>query len=434
MDVCVVALGKVGLPVAVQFASRGLRVRGCDVHAPTVAMVNAGEPPFPGEAELDVRLADAVRGGLLTAHTDTADAVRQSDVIVVLVPLIVDADRVPDFRALDAATRDIAKGLKPGALVIYETTLPVGTTRHRFGPMLAEGSGLRLNDDFSVAFSPERVFSGRIFRDLRKYPKVVGGLDERATEAAAAFYEAGLEFELRPDLPQGNGVWRLGGAEDAELCKLIDTTYRDVNIALANEFSVFADRIGSDLGPVIEAANSQLQAYILRPGIAVGGHCIPVYPYLYLSTHQDATLPAASRVVNESMPGYAVSRLASLMGGLTGCRVVVLGASYRGGVKESAFSGVFSVVQELARAGAVPLVHDPLYSDDELRALGFEPYHLGERCEGAVVQADHAVYRTLGPDDLPGVRAVLDGRDWLTVSNFTDRQVPVAVIGRSGKR
>ena len=170
-----------------------------------------------------------------------------------------------------------------------------------------------------------------------------------------------------------NGVWDLGSAEAAEFTKLAETTYRDVNIALANEFARFAEATGINVYEVIEAANSQPYSHLHRPGISVGGHCIPVYPRLYLAGDPDARLPAAAREVNEAVPARAVHLLAELTGGLSGLRVAVLGAAYRGGVKETAFSGVFAIVRELALLGAVPLVHDPLYSDSELRELGLSP-------------------------------------------------------------
>ncbi len=180
------------------------------------------------------------------------------------------------------------------------------------------GSGLRLGDDLFVCHSPERVFSGRIFEDLRKYPKLIGGLDDPSSKRAAEFYEAVLDFDERPDLARGNGVWDLGSVEAAELAKLAETTYRDVNIALANTFAMYADSIGVDVFGVIEASNSQPFSHVHQPGIAVGGHCIPVYPRFYLSGDPSASLVAVARDVNETMPGYAVSVLSSMLESIAG--------------------------------------------------------------------------------------------------------------------
>lgn len=410
MKVCVVALGKIGLPLAVQFARSGLDVIGADVNDATVASINDGVVPFPGEAFLDEYLAEVLSAGRLRATTDTTAAVAESQVVVVVVPLVVGDDKQPDFGAMDAATRSIAAGVRPGTLVVYETTLPVGTTRDRFAPMLADGSGLALGSELFVAFSPERVYSGRIFADLRAYPKLVGGIDDVSTQRAVEFYEQALQFDPRPDLDRPNGVWNLENAEAAELAKLAETTYRDLSIAYANELAMFADTHGIDVMRVISACNSQPFSHIHNPGIAVGGHCIPVYPRFYLAGDPDAQLPAAARAVNDGMPEYAVQRLASYVGDLRGRHVAVLGAAYRGGVKETAFSGVFGTVAALQRRGAVATVHDPLFDDDELESLGLTPYHLGEPCDAAMVQAEHVEYRHLGPDDLGGATVLVDGR------------------------
>ncbi|MBX3193990.1 MAG: nucleotide sugar dehydrogenase [Microbacteriaceae bacterium] len=430
MKIAVIGMGKIGLPLAAQYASRGHDVVGVDVNPLTVEAINSGLEPFPGEAHLQERLQELVPAGRLRATADYADAVPGADAIVVVVPLFVDEETAqPDFGWMDSATRSLGEQLTAGTLVAYETTLPVGTTRTRWKPMLEEVSGLTEGSDFHVVFSPERVLTGRVFADLRKYPKLVGGLSEEGARRAVGFYEEVLEFDERADLPRPNGVWDLGSAEAAELAKLAETTYRDVNIGLANQFARFAETSGIDIYQVIEASNSQPYSHIHQPGIAVGGHCIPVYPRLYLWSDPDATVVSAARAANAGMPEHAVAMLEEAHGDLTDQRVAVLGAAYRGGVKETAFSGVFGVVGALRARGAEPLVHDPLYTDEELERLGFTPYHLGEQVDAAVVQADHAEYRDLGPGDLPGIRTFVDGR---RVSG-ADRWPGIAyrVIGRA---
>ena len=418
MKITVVALGKIGLPLAVQFADRGHEVIGADANAAVVDLIGRGVEPFPGEAFLQEKLSAVVADGRLRTTTDTTAAVRESDAVVVVVPLFVDNDGVPDFGWMDSATKDIARGLRPGTLVSFETTLPVGTTRERWKPMLEEGSGLVEGTDFHLVFSPERVLTGRVFADLRKYPKLIGGLTEAGAARAREFYEAVLEFDERPDLERGNGVWDLGSAEAAEMAKLAETTYRDVNIGLANQFARFAAQRGIDVFEVIDASNSQPYSHIHRPGIAVGGHCIPVYPRLYLWKDPEATVVRAAREANAAMPAYTVNLAESLHGDLSGATVAVLGASYRGGVKETAFSGVFPAVEALRAKGAKVLVHDPMYTDEELAGYGWDAYHLGDPVDVAIVQADHAEYRDLTQDDLKGVRTVVDGRRVLDPSSF----------------
>jgi UDP-N-acetyl-D-mannosaminuronic acid dehydrogenase len=220
-------------------------------------------------------------------------------------------------------------------------------------------------------------------------------------------------------------VRSLGSAEAAELSKLAETTYRDINIAFANELARYADTLGIDVLSVIDAANSQPYSHVHRPGIAVGGHCIPVYPRFLLAGDADARLPVVAREVNERMPAYA----ADLLGDVDGRRVVILGVAYRGGVKETAFSGAFALRDALAGRGAEVVAHDPLFGDDELRALGFTPWDGTSPIDAAVVQADHDVYATFGPDDLPGAGVVVDGRGIIDAARFRPG-VPVRRIGR----
>jgi len=411
VKISVVALGKIGLPLAVQFADMGHEVVGVDVQQAVVDKVNAAVEPFPGEAHLQEKLETLVPAGRLRATTDYADAIPGSDAVVIVVPLFVnDETWEPDFGWMESATRSLAQHLSPGTLVSYETTLPVGTTRNRWKPMIEEISGLVEGEDFHLIFSPERVLTGRVFADLRKYPKLVGGLTPEGTAKGIEFYKQVLRFDERPDLPEGNGVWDMGSAEAAEMAKLAETTYRDVNIGLANQYAKFAAAHGIDVFKVIKASNSQPYSHIHLPGIAVGGHCIPVYPRLYLHTDPDATIVRTAREANMTMPGYTVGLLEGALGELTGKTVVVLGASYRGKVKETAFSGVFPTVAALERRGARALVHDPMFSDDELREHGLKPYRLGEETNAAIVQADHPEYAGLRPQDLPGVEALVDGR------------------------
>jgi nucleotide sugar dehydrogenase len=286
-------LGKIGLPLAVQFASKGHEVVGVDVNRQVVDLINAGTEPFPGEAHLQEKLSELVPAGKLRATTDYADAVPEADVVVLVVPLFVDAEANPDFGWMDAATAELAKHLTPGTLVSYETTLPVGTTRSRWKPALESASGLVEGRDFHLVFSPERVLTGRVFEPA--VPQLVDGLSDAGAAKAIEFYQAVLDFDERTDLARPNGVWDLGSAEASEMAKLAETTYRDVNIGLANQFARYAATAGIDIYQVIEAANSQPYSHIHTPGIAVGGHCIPVYPRLYLWNDPAATVGTPPR-------------------------------------------------------------------------------------------------------------------------------------------
>jgi nucleotide sugar dehydrogenase len=425
MKIAVVGLGHIGLPLAVQYASRDHEVVGVDVADWIVDAINRGESPHRDEQALVERVPQLVAAGRLRATTwRDAAAVREADVIVAIVPVVVDAERQIDFRPIDAATRDIATNLGDGALVVYETTLPVGSTRDRFGPMLTDGSGKQLDRDFFLAFSPERVLVGRVFLDLQRYPKIVGGTSDESTRRAVEFYRSVLE--------EGTEVMRVANAETAEMVKLAETTYRDVNIAYANELARFATRKGIDVMEVIGAANSQPYSHIHQPGVGVGGHCIPVYPHFLFNGDPDLRLPPLAREINEGMGAFTVDVIEDHVGSLDGQPVVVLGVAYRGDVKEDAFSSAFRLRDELLAAGARVYGHDPYFDADHLRSLGFEPYELGsdEPMRVAVLQAAHEAYRTLDPASIAGLKLFVDGRNALEREPFERAGVTYVGIGR----
>ena len=197
MRIAVVGLGQIGLPLAVQYASRGHEVIGCDVDKVTVDLINAAQPPFPGEDGLPEALAEVVGDGRLKATTNTTEAVAIGSDLVIAVPLlVVDDDAHPDWRILDAVLNDIGNGLQAGTTVSVETTLPIGTTRTRVAPKLAELSGLRAEDEFFSIHSPERVYSGRVFRDLATYPKLLGGLSAAGEARGVELYRSFLSAEV----------------------------------------------------------------------------------------------------------------------------------------------------------------------------------------------------------------------------------------------
>lgn len=210
MNIAVVGLGKIGLPLAAQYASMGHFVFGCDASTEVVDLVNSGLATFSGEPGLAERIQSSASAGLLKATTDTASAVLKSEAVVVVVPLLVDGTGNPIFDIMDSATRDVGRGLRPGTLVCFETTLPVGTTRNRLTPILEQESGLVAGVDFHVVFSPERVYTGNVFANLSQYPKLIGGISQKSAESGKVFYESVLSFADRPDLEKPNGVWDLG--------------------------------------------------------------------------------------------------------------------------------------------------------------------------------------------------------------------------------
>jgi len=423
--VAVIGLGKIGLPLAAQFAGKGMRVIGCDVLPDVVETINGGRSHIHEEAGLEDAVRAAVASGRLRATNDTPAAVAEADVVVVIVPLMVGPDRSIDFRNLDSATRAVAHGLRRGCLVIYETTLPVGTTRHRLGPLLEQESGLKVGTDFGLAFSPERLYAGRIFEDLRKYPKIVGGVDAKSTEKALDFYRAVLDAE----------VWPVENAETAEFAKLAETTYRDANIALANQLALYGAKRDVNVNEAFKAANSQPYSHLHRPSIGVGGHCIPVYPHFLLGDAADdeLSLVRSGRETNDRMAEVCIQQLDRVLGGLRSRTVLVLGASYREDVKELAFSTAIPIVDLLHRAGARVLINDPLFTLTELHAFEAEVVDLKSEVafgvDAVVVQAWHKDFRDLDWRRFKHLQVVLDGRGSVDPAQVRDAGASYLAVG-----
>ena len=313
--------------------------------------------------------------------TNTTEEVARSDAVVVLVSAMLTGEKGIDWENLVSATRAIAKGLRKGMLVSYETTVPVGGCRQYLLPIL-ESSGLKGGIDFHIVFSPERVKSQLVFARLSKTPKVVGGIDAASAAAGEEFYGRWL----------GAPTINVGTLEAAEFVKLSAMIYRDVNIALANELATFAETAGLDIWPILDAADTDGETHLLRPGIGVGGHCTPVYPHFLirgatqLGLHLE--LIELGRSINDQQPQKQVERLARSLGGLAGRHVHILGLAFRPRVREDANSTARSLQTVLIKAGARVTIEDPLYESAELTTKGFAP---GSICDGGV-DASHPQY------------------------------------------
>ena len=431
--VAVIGLGRVGLPLALQCAARGWRVLGSDVSPRVVECVNSGRTPLNEEADLESELPALVERGLLAATLNTGEAVARANVVIVTVPLQTDENHQVRFQALDAVTETIGRTLQHGTLVSYETALPVGTTVGRLRGKLESCSGLDANRGFYLASSPARVSPGHVLRDLRAYPKIVGGLDARSAQAATAFYRSILPGE----------VVSVASPTEAEFVKLIETTYRDVNIALANEFACYADEHGLDVQAAIAAANTRQFVHLHQPGVGVGGHALPVYPYLLINdmhtgepVEEQEVVPhlelaRKARQINDGMAEYAVQRIEAAAGSLWHRSVLLLGAAYRADVRETAFSSTYLLQAALWRRGATVYVDDPLYGPAELHALGFQPLPPGRESEvdAIILQTAHRAYQSFDFRRFARCRVLLDGRNTLARAQVEEAGLRYMALG-----
>lgn len=419
MNVTVVGAGKMGLPLACVFASRGANVIACDVDAEKIAGINQGICPFdePGVGDL---LTEAVQAGRLTATTETGEAIAQSEVVIVIVPVLLSVSKEADLTIIDKIAEIASRSLKPGSMISFETTLPVGGAR-RLGRIIDKG-GMKAGVDYDLVFSPERVKSQLVLKHLFNNPKIVGGLTPQAAARGEEFYAKYL----------GAPVINVGTLEASELVKLAGMIYRDVNIALSNELAAFSECLGIDFDAVRAAANTDGEADLLLPGIGVGGHCTPVYPYFLINDARirgiAIELAEVGRRINSAQPHKTLNKL----GAVADKQCLVLGVSFRPQVKECAYSPVFALATELEVRGASVEVHDPMYTADEIRGLGLEPGEIDGK-EILILNTAHDAYLNLDFADLAskGVKCVVDGRNVWDSEKVVAAGIRYIGIGRS---
>ncbi|MDQ3974518.1 MAG: nucleotide sugar dehydrogenase, partial [Actinomycetota bacterium] len=390
MKVCVIGQGYVGLSVAAAAAVAGMDVAGVDRDVERVAALTQGRLVVPGVSES--AFASAFESGRLSFGTDPAVA-SEADVVLICVPTPV-IDHRPDLSSVEAAARSVAHHLRPGVLVILESTTYPGTTEQVLRPLL-EAGGLRAGEDFLLAYSPERIDPGNPKYDLGNTPRVVGGLTARCTEAAAAFY-ARLVDHVHP----------VSGCRAAELAKLLENTFRMVNIALVNELAVLCGEQGIEPWEVIEAAATKPFGFMpFFPGPGVGGHCIPLDPtYLAWQSRRDAGRPyrlvELAQDINAEMPGYVAGRIAEALNdrgkAVKGSRILALGVTYKPDVGDIRESAAIQVLARLHRKGADIAFHDPFIERIDEGGLQVDRVALDERAFDGVdcvaLLTPHAAY------------------------------------------
>ena len=377
-EVCVVGLGYTGLPTAAVLASRGYRVRGVDVDARAVATINAGRAHIV-EPELDMLVQAAVGTGKLEACATPAAA----DVFVLCVPTPCGPDHAPDRSHVLAATRSICPFVRPGNLVVLESTSPPGTTEH-VARVLHELTGIPAGE-LRVAHAPERVLPGRILREVVENDRIVGGVDEASGEACAAFYATFVSGEIH-----------VTDARTAETAKLVENAYRDVNIAFANEVSLLADDLELDVWELIELTNRHPRVQILRPGPGVGGHCIAVDPWFLVDSAPESTpLIRAARAVNERKPGWVVERVLRRSQRFVAPRIACLGLAYKPNVDDLRESPALEVVRGLRDAGVGELrvVEPHLERHEEFELIS--PHAALEDADIALFLVAHDAFRKI---------------------------------------
>ncbi len=351
----VIGLGYVGLPLAVEKAKAGFQTIGFDEQPAKVEMVNQGHNYIGDVVDKDLkRLVDE---GLLSATSDFS-FIKDVDFIAICVPTPLDIHQEPDLSCVRDSTAEIAKYLKKNTMVVLESTTYPGTTEELVRPILEKGSGLRCGEDFYLGFSPERVDPGNLIYKTKNTPKVVGGIGRDATEVIASMYRSVLEGDVK----------EVSSPAIAEMEKILENTYRNINIGLINELAMLCNEMGISIWEVIDAASTKPYGFQpFYPGPGLGGHCIPLDPY-YLSWKAreygfHTSMIESSMMINDRMPSYCVDRAGKILNrfqkALNGSRVLVLGVAYKQDIDDYRESPALRVIEELEKTGAEVVYFDP---------------------------------------------------------------------------
>jgi len=412
-------LGYIGLPTAAMFATHGVRVVGVDINENIVNILLDGGVHIQ-ETGLEIVVQQALNSGNLVPSLK----VEAADAFIIAVPTPFYDDKRADMRAVCSAAESIVPHLQAGNLVILESTSPPLTTVNIVQPIL-EKSGLKAGVDFSLAYSPERVLPGQILRELVNNARVIGGIDRRSAERGRDLYGIFVRGEIV-----------LTDATTAEMVKLMENTYRDVNIAIANEFSRLADRFGINVWEAIAIANRHPRVKILSPGPGVGGHCISVDPWFLVESAPDLTkLILSSRQVNDSQPHYVVSLVKrQLDGNLSGKHIAVLGLAYKPDVDDLRESPAVEVAHLLAQSGAIVTAYEPFKPEEKF--AGFETK---SSLEGAIADSDliallvgHTQFKNLNPEQIAQktpARLVVDAVNAWSGSEWEESGFKIQLVG-----
>ncbi|WP_456077824.1 nucleotide sugar dehydrogenase [Mogibacterium diversum] len=355
ITVGVVGLGYVGLPLAVEKAKAGFKTIGFDVQEEKVKMVNEGHNYIGDVVNEDLK--ELVESGMMKATSDFS-FVKDVDFIAICVPTPLDKHQEPDISYVKQSTEAISKHLSRDTMVVLESTTYPGTTEELLLPILEEGSGLKCGEDFYLGFSPERVDPGNLIYKTKNTPKVVGAVGKDATEVISAMYREVLEGE----------IYEVSSPAIAEMEKILENTYRNINIGLVNELAILCNKMGISLWEVIDAAKTKPYGFqAFYPGPGLGGHCIPLDPYYLTWKAREfgfhTSMIESSMIINDKMPEYTVDRAASVLNehkkALNGSKVLVLGVAYKNNIDDYRESPALNVIDILKERGAVTDFYDP---------------------------------------------------------------------------
>ena len=392
IKIAVMGLGRVGLPLAATLADEGFEVLGVDINEEIIAKISIGELPYIDEAGLKELIQRVVAKKTFKA-TSQIQAIKECDFIIIAVPTLIRGEE-PEIDAVQLVADELAKNFSQGKVVVLQSTVPPFTTQNIVGKVIEERTGLKPGRDFGLAYSPERTQAPQVLRDLKAYPKIVGGIDEKSTSIVSMIYST-----FAPS------ILKMGSIAAAEIEKVIENAYRDVNIAFANELACIWEIYGIDVYEIIRVANSQPYSHILSPGL-VGGHCIPVDPYYIISdARKKGVIPKliqTAREVNESVFQHVVDMVDE---GLS--KITILGLSFKEDIKSFETSHTLKLVRLLVEKGYDVTVHDPFLDGTQFQ-FKTDPnlYHAIDGSDCVILSTAHSEY---GRIDFRKVKEIMRG-------------------------
>ncbi|CAF29909.1 nucleotide sugar dehydrogenase [Methanococcus maripaludis] len=426
LKIAVFGQGKMGLPLASVFAEYGINVIGVDINQMVVDNLNNGINHITEEPGLSELVSKNVENKKYTATTDGVGAATDADIIVILVPTLIDDRGNIKLDPVYSVSEIISKGLKKGNIVITEATMPPGTTE-KLIPIL-EKSGLKLGE-FGLAHAPERTMTGTALRDIKgQYPKIIGCSDERTHNIVSKLY----------DLINKKGTIKMSSIKAAETVKVFEGVYRDVNIGLSNEMALWCEEHSINALEVFEAANTQPFCHFHTPGAGVGGHCIPVYPWFVINTSNEVNprITKTARELNDYMAHHIVELtikgLNEFKKCLNGSKILVLGLTFRGGVKEFMKSAAIPIINELNSLGANVYSYDPLCDELDAKKYNSKLKTDFNGIDAIIVTSDHEEFKHLDFEKISkevSTKLIVDGRNIINVSNATENGFRVIKVG-----
>ncbi|WP_433744989.1 nucleotide sugar dehydrogenase [Falsibacillus pallidus] len=382
-NICVVGLGYIGLPTAVMFANHGYQVHGVDINEKAVSMIQNKQLHIE-ENGLQERLITAVDNGKFTASTTPVEA----DIYIIAVPSPINSDKTANLDYVRAATKSIVPFVKPGNLVILESTVPPRTVEDVMMPVLEE-TGLKFGEELFISHSPERVIPGRVFEELVNNDRIVGGIDEKSSQMTKELYETFVK-----------GTIHITDATTAEMVKVIENTYRDVNIAFANELAKISDKVGVNAWEAIKLANYHPRVNIHLPGPGVGGHCIAVDPWFLVELQPDlAKMINLARTTNDSMPQYTAEKTKKILDEkqIGHGRVAIFGLAFKSNIDDMRESPSVDVVKNLEKLGLDYTAYDPHIKENKLPTQTQEMEEAVNHADIILILTDHNEFKTLDP-------------------------------------